>query len=123
MASDLGDERATAAEQLAAWATCWMLQAPDRGAVDKGDGSLYGGRAGILLAVHSARAHVEMSEADVFLERGIEWMVEDIGELDDSSLYFGLTGTAYAPSRPGAALVRAKGPGPGSRPRAGRSVE
>lgn len=94
-----GEPRAEAADELARSAVLWMLAA-DGGDHDLG-GSLYSGRAGILLAIHAARARFDMPDTDTFLERGIERLVDDVEELEGSSLYFGLTGTAYALHRLG----------------------
>ena len=61
-----GESRAEVADELARSALLWML-AGSGGDHDMG-GSLYSGRAGILLALHAARSRFDIPGTDSFLE-------------------------------------------------------
>jgi hypothetical protein len=87
---DCGD-RTEAVERICRAAVAWMLD-PD--SPDWADLSLYHGRAGILLALREAQAHFEDLSLGALLDRGADELAAGIHEVEDSSLYFGLTGTA-----------------------------
>lgn len=84
--------RADAAEDLAHSAVEWMLVTRGK---DWEEPSLYHGRAGILLALQEARSHFGDLGYDDALELGAESLAANVDQVEDSSLYFGLTGMAF----------------------------
>lgn len=85
--------RAERAASLGRAAVDWLLNSTD---VDCADPSLYHGRAGILLAVDEARAHFDDARYASAVDRGAAALSADVGGIVDSSLYFGLSGVAFA---------------------------
>lgn len=84
--------RAHATEDLARSAVDWMLASPGK---DWEQPSLYHGRAGVLLALQEARAQFDDPRYDEALEQGCDALAADVGQVEDCSLYFGLTGIAF----------------------------
>ncbi len=87
------DDAAVRAERLARAAVEWIL---DRPRVGEGDPSLYHGQAGIVLAVHEAALHFDDARYAQAATVGTDQLADDLGHVADSSLYFGLTGAAFA---------------------------
>ena len=84
--------RGAGAGELAHEAVRWMLGASR----DEDDYSLYHGSSGILLALQDAYEQLREPELGVAVERGLENLAEGVARVEDSSLYFGLTGIAFA---------------------------
>lgn len=86
-------DRADGAELLAREAVEWILGGAG---ADWSEPSLYHGRAGMLLALHEAAVHFDGQDYDEVVDRGAELLSARLDDVADSSLYFGLTGVAFA---------------------------
>ena len=86
-------DRADRAAGLGRAAVDWLVNSAGP---DWADPSLYHGRAGILLAVDEARAHFGDPGYGAAVDRGAAALAADVDGITDSSLYFGLSGVAFA---------------------------
>jgi Lanthionine synthetase C-like protein len=81
------------AARLARGAADWLAE----GVVsDPADLSLYHGLAGVILALHEAHQHFGDEHYGDAVARGADALSARVDGLEDSSLYFGLTGVAVA---------------------------
>lgn len=109
-------DRGYDAEVLARAAAEWIL---GEHGVDWSEPSLYHGQAGLLLGLHEAAGHFEDPAYDESVGRGAELLSAGLEDVADSSLYFGLTGVAFAldavghgeDARRAMALVRSRASG------------
>jgi lantibiotic modifying enzyme len=85
--------RGERAAHLARSAADWLIDGPG---VVAGDGSLYHGLAGVVLALHEADQHFGDDRYGEAVARGLNELSAHVGGLEDCSLYFGLTGSAVA---------------------------
>jgi hypothetical protein len=86
------DARAEQVKGLAQGSADWLVEHADA----EGDSSLYNGQAGVVLALQEA-AHVLVEPRyGRAVAAGLERLVAAIGDVQDSSLYFGLAGVAFA---------------------------
>lgn len=86
------EDRAGKAEGLARSATEWLLVS----GTSSGNPCLYSGDAGSLLALHEAQTHFDDVALGVEVGRRADLLSADLELVDGSSLYFGLTGVAFA---------------------------
>ncbi|HSZ42473.1 MAG TPA: lanthionine synthetase LanC family protein [Trebonia sp.] len=103
----MGSSSGEVAEGLAAGALDWLLaaaRAPDTrhltwgstAADDEVNPTLYSGASGIVLALLEARAHFGDDRYGDAAIRGAAAIADAVEEIEDCSLYFGLTGLAVA---------------------------
>jgi hypothetical protein len=85
--------RAARAARLARGAADWLAGSP---VLDPSDLSLYHGLAGVVLALHEAQQHFGDEQYGEAVARGVDALSSRADGLEDSSLYFGLTGVAVA---------------------------
>ena len=91
MGSPVAAARAEQVEGLARGAADWLVEHADA----EGDPSLCNGQAGVVLALAEA-AHVLVdARYGRAVADGVERLVAVIGDVQDSSLYFGLAGVAF----------------------------
>lgn len=64
--------------------------------IDRTDPSLYHGQAGVLLAVQEAQTHFNEPDYAAAVDRGADALTASLDSVLDSSLYFGLSGVAFA---------------------------
>lgn len=81
------------AEQLARGAADWLLAGHG---LEPGDPSLYHGRAGVVLALQEAHQHFGDDQYGLAVTAGLDELAARVDELENGSLYFGLTGVAVA---------------------------
>jgi hypothetical protein len=86
-------ERGVRAEELARGAADWLV---DGTVLDADDPSLYHGLAGVVLALHEAHEHLGDARYARTVSRGADALTAHVDRLDNCSLYFGLTGVAFA---------------------------
>jgi hypothetical protein len=85
--------RGARAARLARGAADWLV---DRPGVLAGDGSLYHGLAGVVLALHEAHQYFGDDRYGQAVARGADELSAQVDRLENCSLYFGLAGTAVA---------------------------
>ena len=85
--------RGARAAQLARGAADWLV---DGDLLDVYDPSLYHVLAGVVLALHEADRHFGDDRYAQAVADGGYALVAHVDQLDNSSLYFGLTGVAVA---------------------------
>jgi Lanthionine synthetase C-like protein len=85
--------RGARAARLARGAADWLIDGTE---ADAGDPSLYHGLAGVVLARHEAYQHFGDDRYRETAGRGADALSAQVDGLEDSSLYFGLTGVAVA---------------------------
>jgi hypothetical protein len=81
------------AQRLARGAADWLI---DGGYANAGDPSLYHGLAGVVLGLHEAHKHFGDDRYGQAVARGADALTEQVDDLDNCSLYFGLVGVAIA---------------------------
>lgn len=89
---DQGSRGADAAD-LARVSADWLI---DGATLDEDDPSLYHGQAGVVLALHEAHQHFGDDRYGRAAARGADALTAQIEHLEECSLYFGLTGIAFA---------------------------
>jgi hypothetical protein len=85
--------RGEEAARLADAAAVWLV---DGAEVDDDDTSLYHGWAGVVLALHEAHEHLGDDRFGRAASRGADLLAARVEQVDECSLYFGLTGMAVA---------------------------
>lgn len=85
--------RGERAADLARRAADWLI---DGGGEIAGDGTLYRGLAGVVLALHEAGQHFGDGRYDEAVTRGADELSAQVDRLENCSLYFGLAGSAVA---------------------------
>ncbi|MET9023705.1 lanthionine synthetase LanC family protein [Actinopolymorpha sp. NPDC004070] len=85
--------RGAQAERLARGAAGWLS---NHAQTEVHDPSLYHGLAGVVLALHEAHEHFGDSLYGDAVAQGADTLSAHVERLDESSLYFGLTGVAVA---------------------------
>jgi Lanthionine synthetase C-like protein len=85
--------RGVRAARLARGAADWLIDGPG---VVAGDGSLYHGLAGVVLALHEADQHFGDDRYSQAVARGADELSAQADSLENCSLYFGLAGSAVA---------------------------
>jgi hypothetical protein len=85
--------RGVRAAHLARGAADWLIDGPG---VVAGDGSLYHGLAGVVLALHEADQHFGDDRYGEAIARGADELGAQVDSTTDCSLYFGLAGSVVA---------------------------
>ncbi len=85
--------RGERAARLARAAADWLIDGPG---ADPADPSLYHGLAGVVLALNEAHQHLGDDRYRQAVTRGADALSAQVDSIEDCSLYFGLTGIAFA---------------------------